>query len=81
MNYIKKLQLDVEAANDEIVRLNDIISELRSYVQSSKFTADGDLQGYVSVQDVLNRTAKFTADGDLRGYVSGQDVRNRTAQA
>lgn len=59
MNYIKQLQLDLEAANDENVRLNDIISDLRSYVQSSKFSAKGHLQGFVNVQDVLNRTNTF----------------------
>lgn len=46
-----------EVAERELAELRQANAELRSYVLSEKFTAEGPLAGYVSTQDVLNRLA------------------------
>jgi hypothetical protein len=55
MNYIQKLQelrLALEAENK---RLQDKLHEIRDYCQSPKFRCNDSLDGYVNVQDIINR--------------------------
>jgi len=55
MNYITKLQNMVEQLSSEKWELKDQIRDLKEYLESSKFRCGDELDGYVNVQDVLNR--------------------------
>lgn len=55
MNYIKKLQLEVENKQERINELEEIIFQLKRYVNLPKFHCEGELQGYVHIKDVLLR--------------------------
>lgn len=54
-NYIIQLQEMVETLSSQKRELQDGIKELKSYLQSSKFNCGDELDGYVNIQDVLNR--------------------------
>jgi hypothetical protein len=54
-NYIIQLQETVETLSSQKRELQDGIKELKSYLQSSKFNCGDELDGYVNIQDVLNR--------------------------
>lgn len=51
MNYIKKLESELRASQEELRQLKDGITELKSYLQSEKFWMDTTVQ----TRDVLNR--------------------------
>jgi hypothetical protein len=55
MNYIHKLQETVDTLSSQKRELQDGIKELKSYLQSSKFNCGDELDGYVNIQDVINR--------------------------
>lgn len=55
MNYIKKLQQENEEKQEKIQELEDKIHELKMYLLSDKFSAEGDLQNYVNVRDIFLR--------------------------
>ena len=56
MNYIKRMEMEVQEKSLEIEAINDKINELRRYLNSDKFQAEqNDLQGYVNIKDVLLR--------------------------
>lgn len=55
MNYIHKLQGEVQEKDTEIKGIRESLSDLRKYLLSEKFQCGDDLDGYVNVQDVLNR--------------------------
>jgi len=55
MNHILSLQQQVETFIAQKRELQEGIKELKSYLQSSKFNCGDELDGYVSIQDVLNR--------------------------
>jgi hypothetical protein len=55
MNYIHKLQETVDTLDSQKRELQDGIKELKSYLQSSKFNCGDELDGYVNIQDVINR--------------------------
>jgi hypothetical protein len=48
MNYINKLQA-IKQTHDEFV------SELKTYLNSSKFSCGDELDGYVQINDILSR--------------------------
>lgn len=54
MNYIQKLQQQVDDLKREKAEAKQAVDELKAYLQSEKFQA-GELAGYVNVKDVLNR--------------------------
>jgi hypothetical protein len=54
-NYIINLQKTVENLSAQKQEARDVISDLREYLQSGKFNCGDELDGYVNVQDVLNR--------------------------
>lgn len=65
MNYIQKL-------NDKISRLDtqravayDAVQDLKQYLQSSKFRCGNELDGYVNIQDVMNRLAQINLTNQL----------------
>ena len=58
MNYIYQLQNEVTEKRDVIQDMRDTLQDLREYLQSDKFRCGDDLDGYVNVQDVLNRLPK-----------------------
>jgi hypothetical protein len=53
VNYIRQLQAEGASAEREIGAIKDGLSELRRYLQSSKFHCGDRLDGYVNVGDVL----------------------------
>jgi hypothetical protein len=55
MNYIKRLQAQVRALQQEKLALRNGLNELESYLLSPKFSCGNELDGYVNVNDVLNR--------------------------
>ena len=55
MNYIHRLQETVDTLSSQKRELSDGIKELKTYLQSSKFNCGDELDGYVNIQDVLNR--------------------------
>jgi negative regulator of replication initiation len=56
MNYIKKLEMEIKEKNEKIEEINQIVNELRRYLNSDKFRAEqSDLQNYVNIKDVLIR--------------------------
>jgi hypothetical protein len=54
-NYIINLQETVANLSAQKQEARDVIRDLREYLQSGKFNCDDELDGYVNVQDVLNR--------------------------
>lgn len=59
MNYIKQLQQDILDKDQKIRELEEQIADLRAYMLSDKFQAEGDLQGYVNIKDVLLRIRQY----------------------
>jgi hypothetical protein len=57
MNHIHRLQAQVRSLKHEQAALQDSITDLVAYITSSKFRCGDPLDGYVNVQDVLNRIA------------------------
>lgn len=55
MNHILALTQQVRQAEGEAARVAEELKELRGYLQSSKFNCGSELDGYVSIQDVLSR--------------------------
>jgi hypothetical protein len=55
MNYIHKLQGEVQEKDREVQAIRESLIDLRNYLLSGKFRCGNDLDGYVNVQDVLNR--------------------------
>lgn len=55
MNYIKRLEADVQDRDERIEHLEEIIYNLKRYVNLDKFHCEGELQGYVNIKDVLLR--------------------------
>jgi len=53
--YINTLQDDLAAKTQELETVRKNIKDLEAYLTSSKFNCGDDLDGYVNVQDVLNR--------------------------
>tara|TARA_R100000951_G_scaffold101420_1_gene92970 strand:- start:37754 stop:37945 length:192 start_codon:yes stop_codon:yes gene_type:complete len=52
MNYIKRLELDIKQAEKKAKNVDEIITELFNYVNSSKFRCGDDLDGYVNIKDI-----------------------------
>ena len=67
MNYIKRLENEVAGMADMIKELNDGMSELRAYLQSDKFNCGDDLDGYVHINDVLNRLPRISGPEAHKG--------------
>ena len=55
MNYIKQLQVDIDARKAEKLELSNGINELKGYLSSSKFW----IETTVQVADVLHRLAEI----------------------
>ena len=66
MNYIKRLQAQVRALQQEKLALRNGLNELDRYLCSPKFSCGSELDGYVSVNDVRNRLSDT--------YNAAQDV-------
>ena len=56
MNYIHKLQTENADLKAQITRIQEVTMDLMAYVQSEKFSGDGDIGTYISKYDVINRT-------------------------
>lgn len=56
MNYIKKLQEENAELQEQLKRIQEVTMDLMAYVQSEKFSGDGDIGTYVSKYDVIART-------------------------
>ena len=54
MNYIKRLQNENQEKLDAIKAVREEFNLLEKYLLSDKFRCGDELDGYVSVQDVLN---------------------------
>lgn len=54
MRYIQQLQQDVKQLNNTVCDVESLLLDLRSYLLSDKFSAEGELQNYVNVKDVLS---------------------------
>ena len=52
MNYIKQLQSNIEQADSKANIVDDIVTELYNYVNSTKFSCGDDLDGYVNIKDI-----------------------------
>jgi len=55
MNYIKRLHHENETLQKQITEQNFKLIELERYLLSGKFHCGDELDGYVNVQDILNR--------------------------
>jgi hypothetical protein len=55
VNYIHKLQQEVNELKSQRDSLLDRLNELECYLLSDKFNCGDRLDGYVNCQDVLNR--------------------------
>lgn len=55
MRYIEKLIKDKEDSKKTISSIYEDINNLEKYLLSRKFHCGDDLDGYVSISDVLNR--------------------------
>jgi hypothetical protein len=55
MNYIKRLQEENQEKQTRIQELEDKIVEVMRYINSDKFKAEGELQGYVNIKDIALR--------------------------
>ena len=55
MNYIKRLESYVRTHQESKDNAEREINDLRTYLLSSKFRCGDELDGYVNIQDVLNR--------------------------
>jgi chromosome segregation ATPase len=60
--YINQLQDTVETLSSQKRELQEGIKELKSYLQSSKFNCGDELDGYVNIQDVLNRLPEIIGE-------------------
>ena len=54
MNYIKQMQADNTSLTKQLETKDEMIREFMAHLESAKFTAPGELQGYISTQDVKN---------------------------
>ena len=54
-NYILDMQETVVNLSCQRREYKEVVDDLRAYLQSDKFNCGNELDGYVSVQDVLNR--------------------------
>ncbi len=52
---IAELQTTLDETKAELAKMVEMAMQLRRYVLSKKFHCNDSLDGYVSVQDVLNR--------------------------
>jgi len=52
MNYIKQLQANNKEANEKSEKVDEIVTEIYNYVNSSKFNCGDDLDGYVNITDI-----------------------------
>jgi hypothetical protein len=57
MNYIKRLEQEGQDASEKRDKALEALRDLQGYLGSEKFRCGDDLDGYVNVQDVLNRLA------------------------
>lgn len=55
MNYIKKLEADRVAAEEQRRVAEEQVTELLCYLGSPKFNCGADLDGYVNVDDIIPR--------------------------
>lgn len=51
-NHITNLQNQVDNLTSRVNLADDSLQEFRAYLASPKFASDGELQGYISIQDV-----------------------------
>lgn len=54
-NHIHNLQEKVDELTTRINLADDSLQAFRAYLASPKFAANGELQGYISIQDVEQR--------------------------
>jgi hypothetical protein len=55
MNYIKRLEAEKTETEAQKTEAREAAEELRRYLLSDKFQCGSELDGYVSIKDVLNR--------------------------
>lgn len=53
MNYIKRLQSEVSEAETKANEVDEVVTELYSYLNSSKFFCGDELDGYVNIKDIM----------------------------
>mgnify|MGYP003353379575 CR=1 FL=1 len=53
MNYIQQLQADKTELIKMLTDINEVITDLTAYLQSSKFHHGSELDNYVNTSDVL----------------------------
>lgn len=56
MNYIHQLQQTVEGLRKQVQDYEETIHDLHRYLHLKKFRCGDDLDGYVNIQDIINRT-------------------------
>jgi hypothetical protein len=54
MNYIKQMQADNASLTKQLETKDEMIKSFIAHLETPKFTAPGELQGYISTQDVKN---------------------------
>jgi len=62
MNYIKKLESLNKAHGDTIVNISTRLDNILAYLNSSKFYCGSELDGYVSVQDIMLRLREIRSE-------------------
>ena len=59
MKYINRLEELVKHQSNQLAVLEDGLYQLIQYLNSPKFIAESELQGYVNTKDVLLRIAEI----------------------
>jgi hypothetical protein len=63
MNYIRRLQRDKAALEDNLKAVENSLKDLEAYVTSKKFNCGDRLDGYVSTDDVVLRVREALRKG------------------
>ena len=61
MNYIKRLEKEIEEANQDKKCAEDIVNELFRYLNSDKFNCGNSLDQYVNVKDIATYLHRIKA--------------------
>lgn len=67
MNFIKRMQSDLASLEKQLATKDEMIREFMAHLESSKFTALGDLQYYINTADVRSRLDAIWAVSNVEG--------------
>jgi len=62
MNYIKKIESLNKANEDTLANISARLDNILAYLNSPKFRCGSELDGYVSVQDIILRLREIRSE-------------------